>query len=140
MNTEMAAISAVHEGGDRIRMEVRGHQIRSDQPIEDEGGDTAPTPTELFLAGLAGCVTFFAERFLRRHGLATDRLLVSCEYTWAECPHRVGSIELNVDAPSLPVERREAFLRVIEHCTLHNTLRQPPEMQVRLVIGQTLVA
>jgi putative redox protein len=140
MDTELAAISAVHEGGDRIRMEVRGHQIRSDQPVEDEGGDTAPTPTELFLAGLAGCVTFFAERFLRGHGLATDRLLVRCEYTWAESPHRVGSIELSVEAPALPLERREAFLRVMEHCTLHNTLRQPPEMRVRLVTGETVVA
>jgi putative redox protein len=140
MDTEMAAITAVQEGGDRIRMEVRGHQIRSDQPIDDEGGDTAPTPTELFLAGLAGCMTFFAERFLRRHGLATEGLLVTCEYTWAESPHRIGSIELSVDAPTLPVERREAFLRVIEHCTLHNTLRQPPEMRVLLVTGQTVVA
>jgi putative redox protein len=140
MEPEMAAITASHEGGDRILLEVRGHQIRSDQPVEDEGGDTAPTPTELFLAGLAGCITFFAERFLRRHGLITDGLLVTCEYSWAESPHRVGSIELSVDAPNLPVERREAFLRVIEHCTLHNTLRHPPELQVRLVTGQTVVA
>ena len=140
MDTRLAAINAVHEGGDRIRMEVRGHQIRSDQPVEDGGGDTAPTPTELFLAALAGCVAFFAERFLRRHELPTDGLLVTCEYTWAGGPHRIGRIELNVDAPSLPVERREAFMRVIEHCTLHNTLRHPPETQVNLVTGRTVAA
>jgi uncharacterized OsmC-like protein len=36
---------------------VRGHEIRSDQPVGDGGDDSAPTPTELLVASLAGCVT-----------------------------------------------------------------------------------
>jgi hypothetical protein len=41
----------------------------------------------------------YAERFLRRDGLSTEDLSVTSEYEWAENPHRVGSIELHVNAP-----------------------------------------
>ncbi len=129
-NTAMVRVG--HPDGDRLRIDIRGHEIWSDQPVEDGGGDTAPTPTELFLAGLASCVAFFAERFLRRHGLSTEGLAVACAYAWADNPHRVGEIELTVDAPALTTQRREAFLRVIEHCTIQNTLRQPPAVRIRV--------
>jgi hypothetical protein len=37
-----------------------------------------------------------------------------------------------VVAPSLTDEKREAFAAVIDHCTLHNTLRQPPAVRIHL--------
>jgi putative redox protein len=132
MATDTATIRVVHQGGDRLLMTVRGHEIRSDQPVADGGDDSAPTPTELFLASLAGCVTFYAQRFLRRHGLPTEGLVVTCKYAWAANPTRIGEIDLTVDAPGLPPERLEAFARVVEHCTVHNTLRQPPEVRIHL--------
>jgi len=127
-----AVIQAMSQGGDRLVMTVRGHQLFSDQPVEDGGGDTAPTPTELFIAGLAGCVLFYAERFLRRNGLALEGLKVTCAYRWAENPHRVGAIDVSVEAPGLTAGTRDAFVRVIEHCTLHNTLKQPPDVRIQL--------
>jgi putative redox protein len=133
-----AAIVVSHAGGDRLRIEMRGHELFTDQPIEDGGEDTAPTPTELFLGGLASCVAFYAERFLRRHGLTAEGLTVSCTYRWAENPHRVGQIDLDVDAPGLSQEKLEAFKRVIDHCTVHNSLLQPPA--VRIVVASTQTA
>ena len=127
-----AAITVRHAGGDRLVAAVRGHEVCADQPLDDGGEDTAPTPTELFVVSLGSCVAFYAERFLRRHRLATEGLLVSCSYEWAEDPHRVGSLDLTVDAPGLPPEKRVAFERVIEHCTIHNTLHHPPEVRIRL--------
>jgi putative redox protein len=132
MGTSSATIRVEHQGGDRLLIETRGHELRSDQPVEDGGDDTAPTPTELFLAGLAGCVAFYGARFLRRHGLPTEGLVVTCKYAWAANPTRVGEIDLSVEAPTLTLERREAFSRVIEHCTVHNTLRQPPEVRIHV--------
>ena len=60
-----------------------------------------------------------------------------CAYDWAENPHRVGAIDVSVTAPGLTDERREAFERVIDHCTVHNTLRHPPAITVGLTAGIT---
>lgn len=136
--TAPAAVVVTYAGGDRLRIMARGHQVLSDQPVEDGGDDTAPTPTEIFIAGLGACVAYYAERFMRRHGLSTDGLTVTCRHTWAESPHRVGEIDLAVDAPGLPDAKLAAFTRVIDHCTVHNTLRRPPE--VRMVVSSSQTA
>lgn len=133
-------IAVTYEKSDRLRISIRDHVVFTDQPQEDGGGDTAPTPTELFLAGLAACVGFYAERFLRRHNLSTAGLQVDCSYMWAENPHRVGEIELAVDAPGLPPEKRVAFERVIGHCTVHNTLQRPPAIALRVGAAQPATA
>ena len=137
---EDKAVVATHLGDDRLLVTVRGHTLIADQPIEDGGGDTAPTPTEIFIASLAGCVAFYAERYLRRHGLSTEGLRVACAYEWAEGPHRVGAIDVSVEAPSLTADKLEAFERVIDHCTVHNTLRMPPEVRVGVTPARSAVA
>ena len=137
---ETSPIRVAYQGGDRLLIGVRGHELRSDQPIDDGGEDTAPSPTELFLTSLAACVGFYAERFLRRHGLSTDGLVVTCKYAFAANPTRIGEIDLNVEVPALPPDRLEAFSRVIEHCTVHNTLRQPPEVRTHVSLAQIAAA
>ncbi len=129
-----------YAGGDRLEIRIRGHAIEADQPVADGGTDTGPTPTELFVAGLAACVAYYAERFLRRHGLPVSGLSVTCAYGWAENPHRVGAIDVSVAAPGLPEDRRAAFERVIEHCTVHNTLRQPPPVRLSIETARTAAA
>lgn len=133
-------ITVSYEGGDRLRIDVRGHAVVADQPIEDGGEDGGPTPTELFVASLAACVMHYAQRFLRRHGLPTDGLRVSCDYALAEGPHRVGSIDIEVDAPGLVEARRHAFSRVIEHCTVHTTITHEPAINIRLSGPRTAAA
>ena len=134
------AIVITYAGHDALRIAARGHEFLSDQPVEDGGDDTAPTPTEIFIAGLGACVAFYAERFLRRNGLSTDGLKVACGYRWAESPHRVGEIDLTVHAPGLIDTKREAFSRVIDHCTVHNTLRQPPSVRIVVTSSQAAAA
>jgi putative redox protein len=133
-------ITVDYQDGDRLRVKIRGHELSTDQPRQDGGGDTAPTPTELFLGGLAACVAFYAERFLRRNGLPAAGLRVSCAYSWAENPHRVGEIQLAVDAPGLTLDKRASFERVVERCTVHNTLEHPPAIALRVSGAQTAVA
>jgi uncharacterized OsmC-like protein len=129
----MPDVTVRHEEGDRFRATIRGHQLVIDQPVEDGGTDAGPTPTELFVAGLASCVAFYAERYLRRHHLPVDGLAVDCTYAFGpDRPSRVGSIECIVHAPGLPASRRGAFLAVIDHCTVHNSMRQAPLVQLEV--------
>jgi uncharacterized OsmC-like protein len=60
-------------------------------------------------------------------------LVVECDYDFSEVgPARVSEIRIAVTAPGLPETRREAFARVIEHCTVHNSLVQPPNVRIDL--------
>lgn len=121
------------KGGDLFEIAVRHHVMYTDQPIEDGGGDAAPTPTELFVVSLASCVAFYARRFLGRHGLASDGLSVNAAFTMAERPARVSEIALSIRVPhGLSEERRAALLAVASHCTVHNSLEHCPRVIINL--------
>lgn len=122
-----------HLEGDRFAIEVRGHIITVDQPADAGGEDSAPTPTELFLAGLASCVAFYARRYLARHTLASEGLAVSLHYETGGRPNRVTRISIDVTPPAeFPLDRLDAFLAVASHCTVHNTLADAPPIRVTL--------
>jgi uncharacterized OsmC-like protein len=122
-----------HLGDDRFAIDVRGHTLTVDQPLPDGGQDTAPTPTELFVAGLASCVAHYARRFLARHDIDSTGLEVACEYAVGGRPARVNDLTIRITPPAaLPAERRDAFLAVASHCTLHNTLADPPTADITL--------
>ena len=131
----MPKISVRQEAGDRYRIEVRGHAMAVDQPIEDGGADSAPTPTELFVAGLASCVAYYGGRYLARHELPAVGFGVDCSFAFAtDRPARVASIEVAVTLPeAFPAERRAAFLAVIEHCTVHNSIVTRPDIRIALI-------
>ncbi|MEW1636845.1 OsmC family protein [Streptomyces sp. NPDC093801] len=127
-------LDVAHVDGDVYAVDVRGHCFRVDQPADAGGTDSAPTPTELFAASLATCVAFYAGRYLLRHGLSCRGLGVRAEFTMAgDRPARVAAVRLViVPPPELPEGRRAGLLAVASHCTVHNTLQQPPDIGIDL--------
>jgi putative redox protein len=130
----MPNLSVTHQAGDRFQLQVRGHRLTCDQPPADGGTDQGPTPTELFVASMAACVGFYARRFLARHGLDTTGLRVEAAFTMSpDRPARVDTITLRLLVPQpLESKLRRALLAVVDHCTVHNSIRIPPEVRVTL--------
>jgi putative redox protein len=127
-------MSVRYEGGERYEVTVRDHTIVADQPVDAGGSDSAPTPTELFVASLAGCVAFYAGRFLTRRGLSREGLGVAVTYRMAaDRRARVADVHLTVRVPhTMPAHLRPALQAVVEHCTVHNSLITPPAVSVDL--------
>lgn len=130
-------IRVEYRRGDRFDVAIGHHLVHVDQPVVDGGEDTGPTPTELFVAGLAACVAHYARRYLHRHGLTTEGLAVTATFTWAtDRPARLAAVDLDVAVPDdVPVERREALLAVASHCPVHNSLEHPPLVRIGLKAG-----
>ena len=134
-DTEPAGrVTVRHVAGDAFAITVRGHAVLVDQPVRDGGQDAAATPTELLVGSLASCVAFYAGRYLLRHGMDRSGLAVTADFTMADDrPARVGDVRLQVSVPGgIPAQRRDALLAVASHCTVHNTLRQEPEISIEL--------
>ncbi|HUK56880.1 MAG TPA: OsmC family protein [Nitrospiria bacterium] len=122
--------------GVQLAVEIRNHRLLLDQP-EDEGGqDRGITPVEMFVGSLAGCIAYFAARFCQRHAIPADGLRVTMHWDYAERPHRIGEMTAYVDLPAPldpPMKRR--LQQVLEGCTIHQTLADPPKVSV--VINET---
>jgi uncharacterized OsmC-like protein len=122
-------LSVVWVGGDRHRISVRNHHVLIDQPRCDGGDDAGPTPVELFIGSLASCVSHYARRGLGPLGPGPA---VHCSWTMSDtAPWRVATIEVDVQLPEgTSVARRAAVERAIAHCTVQNTLADPPAIRV----------
>jgi putative redox protein len=129
----MSTITVHHVSGDQFAIHTRIHTMTVDQPVADGGDDAAPTPTELFVASLASCVAFYARRYLARHDLPEQGLTVTASYELGQRPARVTDVRISIGLPhGVPTDRREALLAVASHCTVHNTLVDPPQVSIAL--------
>jgi uncharacterized OsmC-like protein len=130
----MPSLNVTHQAADRFELEVRGHRLLCDQPLADGGNDHGPTPTELFVGSLAACVGFYARRYLARHDLEATGLRVEADFTMSpDRPARVNTITLRLLVPRpLSPNRRRALLAVVDHCTVHNSIRILPAVRVTL--------
>lgn len=137
MGAATRELNVTHLGGTRFIIRVRGHDVVVDQPIGAGGLDAAPTPTELFVASLAGCAAFYGRTYLARRGLP-DHVDIVAHWEITPKPDRVSGITLKVEAPGLPTERRESFRRALAGCLVHNTLRVGCEVTIDLVEGSHL--
>ena len=119
-------------GGLKFIANVRGHEVRTDQPVSGGGGDTAPTPLELVGVALGSCIALYITKFCEARNIATRGLRVEFAETTVKNPYRVGQYNVNVKLPDdFPEEYRAAVGRVIETCAVHNTLMHPPEILVQ---------
>jgi len=127
-------VTVRHVDGDAYAITARGHAMLTDQAVADGGTDAAATPTELLVASLASCVAFYTGRYLIRHGLDRAGLAVTAEFALAAGrPARVGAVRLRITVPGgVPPQRAGALLAVASHRTVHNTLRQQPDVSIEL--------
>jgi putative redox protein len=132
--TGTGRVDVSYLGGESYAVATRGHAILTDQPQAAGGDDAAMTPTELLVASLTACVAFYTGRYLARHGLNRHRLQVTAEFAMAtDRPARVGRVSLTIRIPGgVPAGRTAALLAVASHCTVHNTLRQVPDIAIEL--------
>lgn len=134
-SSDLATLRVDHVTGDRFTIGIRDHVVTVDQPVDMGGDDTGPTPTELFVAGLAACVAFYARRYLRRHKLDQTGLTVETTYRMGTKPARVTEVQMQIHVPGdLPPARRDGLLAVASHCTVHNSITTAPEIRVGLAV------
>lgn len=120
-----------YAGGRKLIARHRGLQVLSDQPESGGGENTAMTPTELFVASLALCVGAFVVYFAQRHDIRLEGMKIETDYQMSDGPRRVGAIQVRVHMPGPVSERHQAALqRAAEHCVVHNTLHEPPDVVI----------
>ena len=112
---------------DSIRLEPTTGQLT----IEAESADHSYSPYQMLASGLAVCTFGVLQSWGSNAGVNADDLVIEVSWSFAENPHRVGTMELSYQWPSLPADRQKVAQRVAELCPVHKTLMQSPAMTIR---------
>ncbi len=129
----MARITAYLDEGTRVAVTNDRHEWFGDEPIADEGTDSAPTPYELLMGSLAAC-TALTLRLYARHKQVNLKW-VRLEYNFDRV-HAEDCAQCDDDATGL-IERvqarvtlggtfddaqRKRLEQIVSRCPVHKTL------------------
>ena len=100
--------------------------------VEAQSADQQYSPFHMVASGLASCTFSVLHSWASHATLDPAGLAVEVRWTFAESPHRVGTMTVTLDWPGLPEGRRAAAARAAALCTVHKTLEHPPALSVEV--------
>jgi uncharacterized OsmC-like protein len=104
--------------------------------IEAPSAEQSYSPFHMLGGSLAYCTFSVMYSWATHANLSADDLSIDIRWTFADDPHRVGSMDVRFTWPSLPANRLSAARRVAEMCTVHATLLQPPTITIDGTAGK----
>ena len=113
---------------DRIRLDGRAGPLS----VEADSAEMQYSPFHMLASGLATCTYSVVASWATHAKLPVDDLSIEVGWTFAEEPHRVGSMDVDLVWPSLPAERRNAAVRAAGLCTVKKSLEMPPAVAVEV--------
>ena len=121
----------------RTDITARTHGFASDEPTEVGGTDTAPTPVELLLGGLASCTAITLRMYAQRKQWPLEAVRVQVHYTATPSPSAIKHI--TVQGP-LDDTQKARMLEIAEKCPVALLLKGTVAMESRLGTDDTPIA
>lgn len=119
------------DGGKVVTAHINGHVIRTDQPLDNGGGNTAPAPFELFLASIGTCAGIYVKSFCDRRQIPTDGIKIIQTMEFDEIKKVPGVISIDIQLPAgFPEKYREAVVSAAELCLVKKTISSQPVFKV----------
>ena len=127
-------IKITFPGGKKVNAEMGGITIPTDQPPEDGGDGSAPSPFIYFLASLGTCAGIYVLSFCQQRGIASEGLALTqqVEFTHDEAgKNRLSRLTLDISLPhGFPEKYRNAIVKTAELCTVKKVIMDPPEFVI----------
>ncbi|MCX6163585.1 MAG: OsmC family protein [Ignavibacteriae bacterium] len=119
------------EDGKKVNANYNGHIIKTDQPVEFGGENSAPAPFDLFLASLGTCAGFYVKIFCKKRDIPTDNIKIIQTMEYDEATHMVGKIKIDIKLPpDFPEKYKEAVINSANLCAVKKHLQNPPQFEV----------
>lgn len=126
-------LTVTFPGNQQVRAEYNGFIINTDQPEEDGGDGSAPSPFDLFLASIATCAATYLLRFCQSRDIATDDIRFIQKMESNEETGKLEKITIIVDLPGdFPEKYKKAAVNSMELCTVKKNMIDPPEFEFKI--------
>ena len=118
-------------GGARVDAHFGSFTVKTDQPPQGGGQDSAPAPFSIFLASIGTCAGIYVLGFCRQRNIPTDgiRLIQNSEVDRAT--GMVSKVVLAIQLPaSFPDKYKTAVIRAAEQCKVKKHFEHPPQFEI----------
>ena len=104
------------EGNKKVKVRVKNFDVWTDQPKEQGGDASAPTPIDLFLASLGSCSGVYVLNFLKQHALP-ETVYLTLDPVWNINDYVIEKIQVAIHVPTgFPTKYENALIEVAKRC------------------------
>ena len=122
-------------GNKKVDAEFNGFTIKTDQPVNQGGDGSAPTPFETFLASLGTCAGIYVLGFCQSRGLNPEGIEIVERTEYDPVQRKIGKILLEIQVPpSFPVQYHSALVNSANLCAVKKLIENPPEFDTYTVV------
>lgn len=120
-------------GQRRVDAQVGRHVVHTDQPLDNGGEDTAPSPFQLFLAALGTCAGIFVQGFCAKRGISTAGIVLTQHASYGP-DGALTAVDIQLQLPQgFPEKYLDAVVKVAEQCSVKKAIAAQPAFTVRAV-------
>jgi putative redox protein len=128
---DMDPITVTFPGGTQVCAKSGGFAIPTDQPVEDGGTNTSPSPYDLFLSSIATCAGFYVARFCQERDLPTAEMTMTLDIERNEELRQLEKVKIAIQLPEgFPEKYKKAVLRAADMCSVKKAIMNPPEFEM----------
>jgi putative redox protein len=119
------------DGGKVVTAHSHGHLIRTDQPLDNGGGDTAPAPFELYLASIGTCAGIYVKSFCDNRQIPTENIKIIQTTEYNKETGLPLSVKIDIRLPhEIPEKYKASLLHVAGLCKVKKSIANPPEFTI----------
>ena len=126
----MYAVDIINSGGYCFKVHSKEYEFSIDMK-----GAQGVTPPDALLASLGSCIGVYIRKYIEGAGLSLPEFKVSvdAEFDKAGAPS-FKKINVNVELKGINLDARriQAMLEFVKKCPVHNTLKDNPEVQIKI--------
>jgi putative redox protein len=121
-------------GGQKVDALYGGFVIKTDQPVEDGGGSSAPPPFSLFLASLGTCAAYYVLAFCQRNDISPKNIKITAYIDRNDMTHMVEEYKIGIQLPKeFPPKYKNAIVKSAESCIVKKHFEKPPHFTISVV-------
>lgn len=115
------------EENKKVNAKINGHIIKTDQPLDNGGDNSAPAPFDLFLASIGTCAGIYVKGFCRQRGIPTENIKIIQKMNFNPDKKLVDHITIDIQVPpDFPEQYKEAVIKSANLCLVKKHFEYPP--------------
>ncbi len=122
----------IFEGDKIVTALYNGHTIKTDQPLDNGGGNTAPAPFDLFMASIGTCAGIYVKSFCDRRNIPTDNIRIFQDVEYSNKTHLPANVTIDIKLPAdFPEKYKDAVMNSADLCAVKRSIFDPPAFRIK---------
>ena len=113
----------------KLEAKFDNHLVLSDQPLSNQGENSAPSPFDYFLASTAMCAGYYTKAYCKARNIPFENIKIIQQSK----KDSAGKLHLSIEVylpQDLEDKHRDGIKRAVEGCSVKKAIQLVPEFEV----------